>query len=157
MTDALSAAGRRRLILIYAPSGYGKSTLAAQWREELVRAGVAVAWLTIDDGDNNPVWFLAHLLESIRRVHPGGGRVTGPRTRGARRRREPLPTDVDHRRPARRRRADHPDRRRLAARVRQPNHRRPEFSARTRVPSPADHRHQLVPDGTAVEQTATGR
>lgn len=70
LTDALSAAGRRRLILIYAPSGYGKSTLAAQWREELVRAGVAVAWLTIDDDDNNPVWFLAHLLESIRRVHP---------------------------------------------------------------------------------------
>lgn len=35
-----------------------------------MRAGVAVAWLTIDD-DDNPVWFLAHLLESIRRVHPG--------------------------------------------------------------------------------------
>ena len=64
------AGGRRRVVLIHAPSGFGKSTLAAQWREELVRDGVAVAWLTIDDDDNNVVWFLAHLLESIRRVRP---------------------------------------------------------------------------------------
>jgi serine/threonine-protein kinase PknK len=70
LTDVVLAAGRRRLILIHAPSGYGKSTLAAQWREELTRAGVAVAWLTIDDDDNNEVWFLAHVLEAIRRVRP---------------------------------------------------------------------------------------
>ena len=70
LTDVLRAGGRRRLILIHAPSGFGKSTLAAQWREELSREGVAVAWLTIDDDDNNAVWFLAHLLESIRRVRP---------------------------------------------------------------------------------------
>jgi serine/threonine-protein kinase PknK len=70
LTDALRAGGRRRLILIHAPSGFGKSTLAAQWREELSSDGVAVAWLTVDDDDNNEVWFLAHLLESIRRVRP---------------------------------------------------------------------------------------
>jgi serine/threonine-protein kinase PknK len=70
LTDVVHLAQRRRLILIHAPSGYGKSTLAAQWREELSRDGVAVAWLTIDDEDNNPVWFLGHLLESIRRVRP---------------------------------------------------------------------------------------
>ena len=58
------------MILMHAPSGFGKSTLAAQWREELSSEGVAVAWLTIDDDDNNEVWFLAHLLESIRRVRP---------------------------------------------------------------------------------------
>ncbi|MDT5174027.1 MAG: serine/threonine-protein kinase PknK, partial [Mycobacterium sp.] len=70
LTDVLRAGGRRRLILIHAPSGFGKSTLAAQWREELSNEGVAVAWLTVDDDDNNEVWFLAHLLESIRRVRP---------------------------------------------------------------------------------------
>ena len=64
------AGGRRRLVLIHAPSGYGKSTLAAQWRDELTRDGVAVGWLTIDDDDNNVVWFIAHVLESIRRVRP---------------------------------------------------------------------------------------
>jgi len=66
----LRAAGRRRLILIYAPSGYGKTTLAAQWRAELTSSGVAVAWLTVDDDDNNVVWFLAHVLEAIQRVRP---------------------------------------------------------------------------------------
>jgi serine/threonine-protein kinase PknK len=70
LTDVLHAGAGRRVILIHAPSGFGKSTLAAQWRERLSRDGVAVAWLTIDDDDNNPVWFLAHLLESIRRVRP---------------------------------------------------------------------------------------
>jgi serine/threonine-protein kinase PknK len=70
ITDVLRAGERRRLILIHAPSGFGKSTLAAQWREELSSEDVAVAWLTIDDDDSNEVWFLAHLLESIRRVRP---------------------------------------------------------------------------------------
>src|ERR1700758_1510411 len=70
LTEVVHAAGRRRLILIHAPPGYGKSTLAAQWREELTRGGVAVAWLTIDDDDNNDVWFLAHVLEAVRPVRP---------------------------------------------------------------------------------------
>src|SRR6201993_3741504 len=70
LLDVLRAGGRRRFVLIHAPSGFGKSTLAAQWREELVRDGVAVGWLTIDDDDNNVVWFLSHLLELIRRVRP---------------------------------------------------------------------------------------
>lgn len=70
LTDAIRAGGRRRLILIHAPSGFGKSTLEVQWREELTSEGVAVAWLTVDDDDNNEVWFLAHLLEAVRRVRP---------------------------------------------------------------------------------------
>src|SRR6516165_6288888 len=70
LIDVLRAGGRRRFVLIHAPSGFGKTTLAAQWREELLRDGVAVGWLTIDDDDNNVVWFLAHLLELIRRVRP---------------------------------------------------------------------------------------
>jgi ATP/maltotriose-dependent transcriptional regulator MalT/serine/threonine protein kinase len=70
LLDVFRAGGRRRLVLIHAPSGFGKSTLAAQWREELARDGVAVGWLTIDDDDNNVVWFLAHLVELVRRVRP---------------------------------------------------------------------------------------
>src|ERR1700756_97811 len=70
LIDVLRAGGRRRFALIHAPSGFGKSTLAAQWREELSRDGVAVGWLTIDEDDNNVVWFLAHLVELIRRVRP---------------------------------------------------------------------------------------
>jgi serine/threonine-protein kinase PknK len=71
LVDVLRESGRRRMILIHAPSGFGKSTLAAQWRDDLKRAGVAVAWLSIDDDDNNVVWFLTHLLQSLQRVRPG--------------------------------------------------------------------------------------
>src|SRR6201998_1673144 len=50
LTEVLRAGGRRRFVLIHAPSGFGKTTLAAQWREELSADGVAVGWLTIDEG-----------------------------------------------------------------------------------------------------------
>ncbi|ANS32516.1 Serine/threonine-protein kinase PknK (plasmid) [Rhodococcus opacus] len=70
LAERLYDAGRRRLILIHAPAGFGKSTLAAQWRDILADNGVAVAWLSIDADDNNVVWFLSHLIEAIRLVRP---------------------------------------------------------------------------------------
>jgi serine/threonine-protein kinase PknK len=54
----------RRLTLIHAPAGFGKTTLAAQWRERLLSTGAAVAWISVDQDDNNPVWFRAHLSEA---------------------------------------------------------------------------------------------
>lgn len=65
---------QRRLTVIHAPAGFGKSTLAAQWASTLESEGVQVAWLTIDGDDNNAVWFLAHLVEAIRRTRPALGR-----------------------------------------------------------------------------------
>jgi serine/threonine-protein kinase PknK len=70
LIGVLRAGDRRRLIVIHGPAGFGKSTLAAQWREVLVEAGGTVAWLTIDSDDNNVVWFLAHLIEAVRSVRP---------------------------------------------------------------------------------------
>ncbi|MFE3293197.1 protein kinase [Rhodococcus sp. NPDC059234] len=70
LIEAMHIDERRRLTVVHAPAGYGKSTLAAQWRDTLAADGVAVAWLTVDNDDNNVVWFLAHLVEAIRRVEP---------------------------------------------------------------------------------------
>jgi ATP/maltotriose-dependent transcriptional regulator MalT len=70
LMKALRVGRHRRLTLIHAPAGYGKTTLAAQWGEELGRAGINVAWLTVDDNDNNLVWFLSNLVEAIRRANP---------------------------------------------------------------------------------------
>lgn len=70
LLDALQAGKGRHLILIHAPAGYGKTTLAAQLRDMLVDEGCAVAWLSIDPDDNNAVWFLSHLVEAIRQVRP---------------------------------------------------------------------------------------
>jgi serine/threonine-protein kinase PknK len=66
----LRAGAERRLILVHAPAGFGKSSLLTQWRDELVAAGIAMAWLTVDRDDDNAVWFLSHLVEAIRRVRP---------------------------------------------------------------------------------------
>ncbi|MDT5283364.1 MAG: serine/threonine-protein kinase PknK [Mycobacterium sp.] len=68
--DRLGSGRRPKLVLIHAPAGYGKSTLAAQWGESLTRQGLNGAWLAIDSDDNNPVWFVAHLIEAIRRTMP---------------------------------------------------------------------------------------
>ncbi|MFE7798285.1 protein kinase [Nocardia sp. NPDC057440] len=73
LLDTLRAGGRRRLAVIHAPAGFGKSTVAAQWRAELTEGGVAVAWIGVDRDDDNEIWFLAHLIEAIRRVRPDIG------------------------------------------------------------------------------------
>jgi serine/threonine-protein kinase PknK len=73
LLDTLRAGGRRRLAVIHAPAGFGKSTVAAQWRAELTDAGVAVAWISVAHDDDNEIWFLAHLIEAIRRVRPDIG------------------------------------------------------------------------------------
>lgn len=61
---------RHRLLVVHAPPGFGKSMLALEWQYRLSRDGVAVAWLNLDHDDDNVVWFLAHLVEAIRRVRP---------------------------------------------------------------------------------------
>ncbi|WP_330249520.1 protein kinase [Nocardia sp. NBC_00565] len=73
----LRQGGDRRLTLIHGPPGFGKTTLAAQWGRLLESEGVPMAWLTADTDDDNVVWFLAHLVEAIRRVRPELARELG--------------------------------------------------------------------------------
>ncbi|MGV9800467.1 protein kinase domain-containing protein [Mycobacterium sp. NPDC003449] len=70
LIEALRAQRAKKLTVIHGPTGFGKSTLAAQWAKLLSAEGVAVAWLTVDHDDNNVVWFLSHLIEAIRAVTP---------------------------------------------------------------------------------------
>ena len=68
LMEILRAGDRRRFVLIHAPAGYGKTTVAVQWAEELVRDGVKVAWLTVDHDHNDVARFLTNLVESIGRA-----------------------------------------------------------------------------------------
>ncbi|AEF42906.1 AAA family ATPase [Hoyosella subflava] len=61
---------RHRLILIHAPAGFGKTTLASQLCYMLREQGAQWTWLSIDPDDNNTVWFLAHLIEAVRKAEP---------------------------------------------------------------------------------------
>ncbi|MFD6855824.1 protein kinase [Rhodococcus sp. NPDC060090] len=70
LLDLLEESHRRKLIVVHAPPGFGKTMFAIEWRYRLDNEGVAVAWLNVDHDDNNVVWFLAHLIEAIRQVRP---------------------------------------------------------------------------------------
>jgi LuxR family maltose regulon positive regulatory protein len=65
----------RGLALVAAPAGYGKSVLLAEWARS---TSGAVAWLSLDPGDNDPVRFWRHVLAALDAARPGiAGRV-GP-------------------------------------------------------------------------------
>ena len=52
------------------PAGFGKSTLLAAWRE--ADAGERpMAWVTLDEGDNDVVVFWSHVLEALGQTCPG--------------------------------------------------------------------------------------
>jgi LuxR family maltose regulon positive regulatory protein len=67
LLDWLEKHAGRRLILISAPPGYGKTTLlsACGLSRQMV-AGQPVAWFQLDPGDSDPTIFLTHLIESLR-------------------------------------------------------------------------------------------
>ena len=55
-----------RLVLLSAPAGFGKTTLLATWSRTLLgQRGTAVAWLALDESDNDPARFLAYLVTSL--------------------------------------------------------------------------------------------
>ncbi|MGE5551975.1 MAG: AAA family ATPase, partial [Bacteroidota bacterium] len=56
-----------RLILISAPAGYGKSTLAATW---LAGLHAEHAWLSLEESENEPVRFLAYLGAALTEAAP---------------------------------------------------------------------------------------
>jgi LuxR family maltose regulon positive regulatory protein len=83
--DLLAAlrTGSQRLTLLAAPPGFGKTTLLAEWAA--ARDGPAVAWLSVDEDDNDPARFFAYVVEALRRVEPdvGGRALAALRSPGA--------------------------------------------------------------------------
>jgi LuxR family maltose regulon positive regulatory protein len=54
-------------VLVAAPAGYGKSTVLAQWLRTSDRT---FAWVSLDEGDNDPLLFWSYVIEAIRAVEP---------------------------------------------------------------------------------------
>jgi LuxR family maltose regulon positive regulatory protein len=57
----------KALVLISAPAGYGKTTLVSNWLREI---DVSSAWLSLDDGDNDPITFLQYLITALQKIVP---------------------------------------------------------------------------------------
>ena len=61
----------RPLILVSAPAGFGKSTLVASWVQSRPTGSPPVAWVSLDEGDNDPVQFWSYVLTALERCQPG--------------------------------------------------------------------------------------
>jgi len=63
LNEGLSAS--RKLTLISAPAGFGKTTLVSEW---IAGCKQPVAWLSLDEGDNAPTSFLAYLVAALQTI-----------------------------------------------------------------------------------------
>ncbi len=70
LIERLNAGLHRKLTLLAAPAGFGKTTVLSEW---LARCGRPVAWLSLDEGDNDAPRFLAYLLAALQTVAPQMG------------------------------------------------------------------------------------
>lgn len=61
-----------RLTLLTAPAGFGKTTLLTEW---LLERGRPVAWVSLDQGENEPALFWAYIIAALQRRAPGVGEV----------------------------------------------------------------------------------
>src|SRR5215213_18474 len=58
-----------KVSVISAPTGYGKSTLLAHWRQR-EEAEVPFAWVSLDEQDNDPIRLWRHIVEALRQAVP---------------------------------------------------------------------------------------
>jgi LuxR family transcriptional regulator, maltose regulon positive regulatory protein len=66
----------RRLTLVCAPAGYGKTTLLGQWEAE-DRERIPFAWVSLDHDDADPVRLWNQLVLALHQVHPPAGVRSG--------------------------------------------------------------------------------
>ena len=91
LIERLNAGLHRKLTLISAPAGFGKTTLVSAWIHQNAELGMrnaeyqntpysafrtpnSVAWLSLDEGDNDPARFLAYLVAALQTLAPEIGK-----------------------------------------------------------------------------------
>src|SRR5437762_703789 len=67
LLERLNEGLHRKLILIAAPAGFGKTTLVSEWVEGIERPA---AWLSLDKGDSDPTLFLTYLVAALQTIAP---------------------------------------------------------------------------------------
>jgi LuxR family maltose regulon positive regulatory protein len=70
LVELLGAGTARPLTVVTAPPGFGKTTLLAAW--SAAEAG-RVAWLSLDEDDNDPARFFVYAVAALRSVEPAIG------------------------------------------------------------------------------------
>ncbi|MEM7534339.1 MAG: LuxR C-terminal-related transcriptional regulator, partial [Chloroflexota bacterium] len=71
---------QRKLTLVSAPAGFGKTTVVVDWIHQLLNQTSEkkqkVAWVSLDEGDNDPSRFLAYLIAALQTIDATLGQMT---------------------------------------------------------------------------------
>ena len=81
LIERLKAGLHRKLTLVSAPAGFGKTTLVSEWVDNL-RLDAATesqivngtAWLSLDESDNDPTRFLAYFIAALQTIEANIGK-----------------------------------------------------------------------------------
>jgi LuxR family transcriptional regulator, maltose regulon positive regulatory protein len=92
LVERLTAELTRKLVLVSAPAGFGKTNLLAEWAATQ-QPPKRVAWLSLDEADNDTARFLMYLITALQRVHASigqdvSGAISEPASSVARNERE---------------------------------------------------------------------
>lgn len=81
--DRLVTGQSGRLTVITAPAGWGKTTVALEWRRRSA-GSTPFGWIALDEGDNDPTTFWAYVVQAFSAMFPGRTIAAhlGPRQRG---------------------------------------------------------------------------
>jgi LuxR family transcriptional regulator, maltose regulon positive regulatory protein len=72
LSGRLRRGAASRLTLISAPAGFGKTTLLAEWLATTA-AERSVAWLSLEESDNQPATYWTYLITALQAAAPGVG------------------------------------------------------------------------------------
>ena len=75
----LAEGAGRELVLVCTPAGFGKTTLLGDWAR---RSRQPVAWLSLDEGDNDPIRFWRYVAAALDGTAAGLGDLVAPLLRG---------------------------------------------------------------------------
>lgn len=73
LIERLNAGMQRKLTLVSAPAGFGKTTLLSAWSAAAIPQSWRVAWLSLDAGDNDPTRFWTYVIAALETVYAGIG------------------------------------------------------------------------------------
>jgi ATP/maltotriose-dependent transcriptional regulator MalT len=75
LMEKLDQGAYRKLVLISAPAGFGKTTLVIEWLNHLSKPGKdkkhfkhKITWLSLDERDNDPVRFLSYFIGALNQI-----------------------------------------------------------------------------------------
>ena len=76
LVERLNSALGYGLILVSAPAGFGKTTLLSEWTRAQTKA--RTAWVSLEEGDNDPVRFWDYFIAALQTLQPGCGEKIVP-------------------------------------------------------------------------------